>query len=87
MRSVTRREVEWDDDERGWALALLEYEADQCPGCGGQMSETTDKTTEGRWRVPPPTRCHRCTAMAVAQDGYRNARQPQALFWTTEDHA
>lgn len=81
VRAVTRREVEWDDDERAWALALLEYEADKCPGCGGQLSQTTDPTTEGRWHVPPPTRCHRCTAIAAAQEPYRETKHPHALLW------
>jgi hypothetical protein len=37
---VTETEPEWDDDSRGWALALDNFEADSCPGCGSQLSET-----------------------------------------------
>lgn len=79
-RTITRRESEWDESERQWALALLEFEASKCPGCGGVWEETTDPKSEGRWNVPPPVRCHRCTALAVAQHGekYHHA---SALFW------
>lgn len=84
VRSVTTREIEWDDDERAWAIALIEYESDKCPGCGGQLEETTDPKTEGRWKVPYPTRCQRCTALASAQEKYRQTFHPQALLWTAE---
>lgn len=83
VRSTTRREVEWDADERAWALALIEYEASKCPGCGGQWSETTSPDAEYGWHVPPPIRCHKCTALAAAQEGDER-HHPQALFWTAE---
>ena len=81
---MTRRETEWDEDERLWALALLDYDADACPGCGGQMTETTSPDAEYGYRVPPPTRCHRCTALAIAHDRHRDAAHPQALLWIAE---
>lgn len=83
-RAVTRREVEWDDAERGWAVALLEYEADICQGCGGRLSETTDPASEGHWHVPLPTRCHRCTSLAAAQEPYRETKHGGALLWSAE---
>lgn len=80
--SQTHREAEWDDQERALAAALLAYEADRCPGCGGYMHDTIDPETEGRWHVPEPTRCHRCTAIAVKQEGYKETPNPQALLWS-----
>lgn len=64
-----------------WAFALLAYDDDKCPGCGGQLTETTDIHTDGRWRVDPPTRCHRCTALGTAQDRYRETPHSHALLW------
>jgi len=84
IRSVTYTEPEWDDRERGWALALLDLEADTCPGCGGSITETTRPESEGHWHVPPPTRCHRCTALANAQQPYAEAKHPQALLWSAD---
>lgn len=87
MQSVSHKEAEWDDDERAWVLALLELEADTCPGCGGQMSVTTEAGAEGHYHVPAPTRCHQCTALSQAQDAYHsnpNAKHTQALLWSAE---
>lgn len=87
MRSVTTREPEWDEDERAWALALLELEADACPGCGMPMSDTTATDSEGKYATPPPTRCHACTSIAVAQTSYHNnphATHTNALFWSAQ---
>jgi hypothetical protein len=87
VRSVTTREVEWDEDERAWALALLELEADACPGCHGRMSETTAPEAEGKYVSPAPTRCHMCTAISAAQSTYHdnpNVRHTSALLWSAE---
>jgi len=80
-------EVEWDDEERAWALALLDYEANKCAGCGGQCDETTDDDVD--WEVPPPTRCFRCEAIATAQEPFHGQdatgrpkwKHPHALLW------
>lgn len=43
--TVITREPEWDDESRGRALRLAEFEAGLCPcGCGLQMSVSHDKT-------------------------------------------
>lgn len=84
VRSVTVAEPEWDEDERAWALALLAVEGDTCPGCHGQMSETTAADAEGKYAASPPTRCHKCTAISQAQDAYHsnpNAKHTSALLW------
>jgi hypothetical protein len=53
--------VEWDEKERSRVLALLEYESQQCSGCGGWMPETTDP--DARFEASPPYRCYRCDAV------------------------
>lgn len=87
VRSVTTREVEWDDDERAQVLALLEYEAQACPGCRGWLPETTDSAHAGRYKTAPPIRCHRCDAVTRAQDEHtkRGGQRLQALVaWPTQ---
>lgn len=71
-RTVTTTESEWDDDSRAWVLALLEVEAQRCPGCNGHLPDTTDPAHEGRYLTGPPLRCHRCTALHQRQDNYRD---------------
>lgn len=77
-------EPEWDEEQQGWMLALHQLEAEECSRCGGDLTETTDPANEFAYRVPPPARCHRCTAIGVKQhsDEYKDTRQMQALLWT-----
>lgn len=70
IRSVTTREPEWDDEERAWPIALAEYESELCPACGRHMSICTDPESEGKWQVPPPTRCFPTTAVLRARKPY-----------------
>ena len=77
----------WDDDDRELALALHDYEADQCPGCGGQLSITTAPEAEERFAPGPSYRCHRCTAMAQAAELRKDAPSPTALLHTARDRA
>jgi hypothetical protein len=75
--------VEWDETEQGWMLALAEYRADRCPGCSGQLSETTAEDAERAFVGEPPHRCHKCTAIAIKQAEYqKTAPWPQALLWS-----
>jgi hypothetical protein len=59
-----RPEAEWDDDERDKMLALMRSEKLICAGCGGWLPETMGHEAED-YDVDPPTRCGRCTAIAV----------------------
>lgn len=77
MRSVSTREVEWDDEERARVLALLDYEAQQCSGCGGYLPDTTDP--DGKWVAGLPSRCFRCDAVQRKQQDYRESQNPAAL--------
>lgn len=58
-------------------LALDLWRSLQCSGCGGHLMETTEHED---WVPEPPTRCHRCTVIAIAQQN-SNRPQPLALMW------
>lgn len=79
VRSVTRREAEWTDEERANVLALIDYEGQCCPGCGGYLPETTSAEHEGQYTTEPPMRCHACTAIHIKQHAFREQNQSAAL--------
>lgn len=61
--------LEWDEREQDKMLALSLFEDTRlCPMCGGLLSECTDPKNEYAYKVDPPTRCHRTTAILKAQD-------------------
>ena len=60
----------WGATDRALALALTEYEANLCDGCGQPMHESMDPATEGQWVAPLPMRCHACTAIAHRAKDY-----------------
>ena len=53
----------WSDEDREWALALLDVEADTCGGCGQPLSESYLPENEYAYTVTP-SRCHACAAMS-----------------------
>lgn len=65
----------WTDEDRGWAMALLEYEADICSGCGQPRSQSTLAKNEFRYEAEA-LRCHGCKAVAVESENWSgpNAR-------------
>jgi hypothetical protein len=74
--------VEWDETQRGWMLALEIWRRGRCPSCGRNTDECT---THELWEIPPPTRCHVSTALAVARKPYlEGSPQPEALLWRAE---
>lgn len=78
IRSWTVADPEWSDDDRALAFALADWEADQCPGCGGNLAETTKREHEYAY-VPDSARealCHRCVGHTIA--GSRYAEHPHA---------
>jgi hypothetical protein len=80
IRSTTTREPEWDDQQRGWMLALAHYRASHCPDCHGELRHTL---TVEDWDVDPPIRCHRCTAIAEAATRHaKDHKHLHALRWT-----
>ncbi|MCX5601629.1 hypothetical protein OOK29_26105 [Streptomyces phaeochromogenes] len=53
----------WLAEDRAWALALLEVEADACGDCGQPRSETADEKNEFAYTAEL-MRCHACAASA-----------------------
>lgn len=62
----------------------------QCPGCGGQLDETTDPAHEDDWHAHDPVRCFRCDARMTKQEKYtevnKHTGKPlvpriEALLW------
>jgi hypothetical protein len=70
----------WTAQEQGWMLALAEYEASRCDGCGNDLHESLDSEME-EWAVEP-IRCGACTRLAVAQDAHaKDHKHMNALRW------
>ncbi|MBM0277807.1 hypothetical protein [Micromonospora tarensis] len=84
VRSVTVREPEWSEQDRAWMAALAAHRSGRCPSCGGDAAVCCAPDGDGAFVVPPPTRCHVTTALAVAQAQYQDSPQPQALLWHVE---
>lgn len=61
-RVVADGEPAWLPDDRAWALALAEVEADDCPSCGHPRSVTTLPSSEFAYRAEA-VRCHACAAI------------------------
>lgn len=76
----SRPEVEWDETERAWMLALDEYDASLCPLCGLPRSECQDPSAENRAEAGAPIRCHVTTARIRAQEADKRA-ESGALLW------
>ncbi len=80
-RSVTRRQAEWDEESRNLLLALLEYEAGLCPGCGHPLAETTNPLMEGRYLYDGFVECFHCLATAVGSEkATKDHKHPHAVL-------
>jgi hypothetical protein len=64
-RVVQPGDPQWLPMDRGWALALLQVEADSCPDCGQPWGEVTSPDNESAYRADL-IRCHACAAGALA---------------------
>lgn len=84
---MTVRESEWDAEQADIMIALGRYRAMACSGCGGHLPDTTAGDDQDVWDADLPIRCHRCTAIAVRRDQYRDTPQPQALLYTAHRRA
>ncbi|NUP23602.1 MAG: hypothetical protein HOZ81_47610 [Streptomyces sp.] len=62
-RAVAPGEAAWTEEDRAWALALAEVEADTCPDCGQPWSESTDAANEFEYRAEL-IMCHACATSA-----------------------
>lgn len=81
VRTVTRREAEWDDEQRGWALAWLAYEANVHDSCGHYLPDSTAAEADDGYESELPIRCHACTARARAYARYSESQHPEALLF------
>ena len=77
IRSTTVREAEWNEVDRGAALALQAYEAGLCGGCGQPTSQSMDPDTQFRWRGKLLAQCHACYALGAYRDALEKQEQPQ----------
>lgn len=68
VASVTTVEPEWDDASRGHVVALMEYEAGLCAGCGRLLSETTNPLMDGRFVYDGYVECFCCLAIAAGSE-------------------
>lgn len=50
----------WSDDDRAWAMALVQYERSLC-SCGEPLTESLDPANEFAY-VAEFIRCHACAA-------------------------
>lgn len=55
----------WLDDDREWAVALIQDERDACPGCGEPLHISTARESDGEYHADA-IRCHGCAAQSRA---------------------
>lgn len=67
VEAVTVRGSAWTDDDRAWAIALLEEQRERCSGCGQPLAVCMDPRTEYTWSVVRHT-CQACLVMEAEQD-------------------
>ncbi len=79
--------LEWSDEDLALALALLDVEADSCPGCGMPQSVVMAPEAEQRFAPGPPIRCHYCTARSQSAKAHETDYHPHARFYTVRDRA
>lgn len=72
-------EVLWTEEDRRWALALIVEEGEKCPGCGGQIHETTDPELEFSWHAEA-VRCHRCASQQREMRSHHRDGDPAGLL-------
>jgi hypothetical protein len=81
----SRPEVEWDDTEQAWMVALATYRRTEiCPLCGWPREVCQAAETEWALDVPLPTRCHVTTAIHRAQEARSSmggGAHDEALLW------
>jgi hypothetical protein len=61
----------WLAEDRAWALALAEVEADACPDCGQPWSEASaPEAADGAGYDADLVRCHACATGATAVEAH-----------------
>lgn len=62
-------EPEWSEDDRGWVQALLSIQQAACPGCGGDLQETTRNDPDEGYDVTQVA-CKRCQSLDLTRTAY-----------------
>lgn len=73
-------EVEWDEEQIGWMLALRLYRQGCCPVCGGNLEVTAASENEGKFHAQAPIQCFRCVAFSMSHKAYEDDPHPQSLI-------
>jgi hypothetical protein len=82
VRSIP--EVEWDDQEQGWMIALGLYRKSLCPGgCGQKLADGISHERHGVTFAARKIRCRACDELAIAMEAYEGPRS-QALLWAVK---
>ncbi len=61
----------WLEEDRQWAMALMDVEADTCKDCGQPWGEATAQENEFTYKADL-IRCHACTTATKAVSQYQN---------------
>ncbi len=74
-------EPEFDEQNRSLMLAFDSVKL--CAVCGNPAILCQDPELQDKWKAAPPVRCHRNTALLVAQSKVTEETNPQmhALIW------
>jgi hypothetical protein len=73
-------EALWTAEDRAWAIALLEHEADICSGCGQPASESRAPENEFHYETTV-LRCHACKTVAhKANELSESKAKPEGLM-------
>lgn len=71
-RAVAPGEVLWLEEDRAWALALAQVEADSCPDCRQPWSEVSAIENEFEYDASL-MRCHSCATGARTAQAYQKS--------------
>lgn len=74
-------DVEWDDQEHGWMVALAQYRDTRCPRCNGDLVTTTASENEDCFVHEPPLVCFKCVAFSRVHELYADEPHPQSLIY------
>lgn len=61
-------------------LALGQWRKRICPGCGGDLAETTAPENEDRYVPELPLQCARCVGFARAAEPYQDQQHPHTFL-------
>lgn len=81
--------MNWDEREQDKLLALKLFEDTRlCPMCGGPIEVCTNPENEHAYQVPPPTRCHKTTAImkAMGDDWDKRPHNGALMLGAQLDH-